>query len=145
MKRHYATSVTSPAGTLAAAPTVASLALEAATLESVQVIIPPGHSALTGVRVVRQDVTILPWSPGTWLSGDSENEVWEIGSYFDAGDLHMEAYNTDIFDHTFYLRFNLADDAPRALIGPPAPQPLPGLESSGPPTDALSAAALLAR
>jgi len=70
-------------------------------------LIPPGHLALAGIRVLYGLDPILPAAPDSWIKGDGES--LNFPEFFDPPEqpyeLRVQGYNTDeTFPHTFYLR-----------------------------------------
>ena len=107
--RLYTTNFTVPALTAIAAPFSQAVPLDDVQLDSVRIIIPPGHIALTGLAIFWSGTQIVPYGAGTWISGDDEiidypfdGEITEFG-------LSCVGYNTDIFPHSFKLRWLTTD------------------------------------
>ena len=74
-------------------------------VDTIQIVIPPGHRGLTGIQITNGGTPILPWGQGTgYLIGDDDKLSYDIGCELDSS-LSINAYNTDVFRHNFYLRF----------------------------------------
>lgn len=109
MKRLYETTFTVAAGTAIAAPQLLPVALEDAQLESVRIIIPDGHNGLTGLQIQWSGVQVVPFGQGTWITANGEVIDWDWADEITAGGLALAGYNTDVFAHSFYLRWTIAD------------------------------------
>ena len=128
--RIYSITVTVPSGIQPTSPQVTSWFTEDAWVDTVEVEVPPGHNGLTGIRLTKSDVQILPWSNNTWFTVNDYTRVFPIDDYIPTGDLKIQAYNTGSYPHTFFLRMSVHTyDGKQAapLQGAPA---LP--ETSGP-------------
>lgn len=120
MDRVYQFAVTVPAGTLQSAPMAQNLTLENETVKDIELSVPNGHARLTGVRVQRQDLSLLPWGRNVWIIEDNYHRVFDSGITIRANDLTVYAYNEDIFPHTFYLRITMTNYVVPAEL-PPTP------------------------
>lgn len=101
-----------PVGTLQAAPQIQTVTLDDLVLETVQVIIPDGHNGFTGIAITSQRLPVVPFAPGTFLVGNGEQPVFPYGRQVGANQLTVTTFNTDIYPHTFYLRWTLTEDTP---------------------------------
>lgn len=98
------TKVTVPLGTLQAAPTSTQWDLGNVVVETLEIMVPKGHSGLTGIHVDYQGVPLVPFSlPATFLVAADETITVPLDLEIGAP-LTIVAYNTDQFDHAFYLR-----------------------------------------
>lgn len=120
MIRVYEGDLTVPAGTAIAAPVTQAVQLTEGHLAKARILIPPGHSGLTGLRITWSGTQIFPYNTGTWLTSDDEILDWDFDYDVTANGLALTGYNTDIFPHTFYVRF---------YIGPRAASPVAGIQS----------------
>ena len=71
------------------------------------VLIPAGHHALAGMRVLYGIEQIFPRQKDTWLKGEDEpiavDEFWDLVEQ--PVTLRVQGYNLDdTHDHTFYIR-----------------------------------------
>lgn len=121
--RVEAFTVTVPASTAASAPVTQALPLGLADVLSVEIVIPDGHAGLTGLRFYYSGEQIIPRSG--WIIGNDHHLDWPLTRYPERGDWSARAYNTDVFEHSFYLRFLLSDlgrdyaaPAPLQLVTP---------------------------
>jgi hypothetical protein len=117
VKRIYEAQFTVPAGTVIAAPVSQPVVLEDANLDTVRVIVPDGHSGLTGLRITWGGVQILPINPGTWVVSNNEIFDWPADEEVTANGLSLTGYNLDVYPHAFYLRFQISDRAGSPVAG----------------------------
>jgi len=104
----YTAKLTVPAGTPRDSPVSVSVDLAKAVLTRILVRIPPGHCAVTGLRILYGRLQLWPEERGTWLSGDDETLTWD--EYFelphDPTRLTIEGYNESTeYEHSFLIRF----------------------------------------
>lgn len=102
--RVYEADLTVPAGTAAAAPISAVWALDQGTLIKVRIVVPSGHNGLTGIRVLWAGTPIIPYAGAAYIVANNEQMEWEINQEVNIGSVSIQAYNTDIYPHSFYLR-----------------------------------------
>jgi len=103
----YTVKLTIPPNTAKDSPVSTTVELAKAVLTRMSVRIPPGHCAVTGLRILYGRLQLWPEEKGTWLSGDDETLTWD--EYFelphDPTRLIIEAYNeSERYDHTFLIR-----------------------------------------
>lgn len=112
----YAFQVTIPAGTPVSSPVVTNVTLPVRSLSALEVIVPPGPMGFMGFAVTMGGVHVLPINAGTYIVTDDEVIHWPVSDLPTSGAWQVTGYNTDVFDHTVYLRF-LVDliPTPRAL------------------------------
>lgn len=97
------------AGTARATPSSQSVDLTATRLDRVEVLIPSGHSGLTGVQLQYDGVTVLPWGvPDTWLIGDGETIDFASGLSMGHA-ATLRGFNADVYDHSWYVRLVVTD------------------------------------
>jgi hypothetical protein len=107
--RYVDASVTTPAGTAIASPQTTSVDLGAVVALSAQLIVPPGHSGLTGWRVVYSGTVILPFNlPAQWVIADSYMNEFVIDHEVDRT-LQIITYNLGVYPHTHYCRFKVTN------------------------------------
>jgi hypothetical protein len=94
-------------------------------VERVDVVIPPGHQALTGLQIQWGARQVLPYDGAEFLVGDNDEITVELGLYVQAGILVVRTFNTDdTFAHSHLLRAYVIDlerDTGLVLPLPPAP------------------------
>lgn len=121
--RYYPVELTVPASTPLGNPTILAVPLEDNVLVDIEVIIPAGHVALTGVRVLSSNQQILPWGNLSWLKGNDYTRVFDYDAEVNSKAISVQGYNVDSVAHTFYLRFHIRDrvnpdsGTPSSVIG----------------------------
>lgn len=124
-----------PAGTTRAAPQTTSLSFNAGIVERIEILVPPGPSGLAGFRILHSNTVVIPYDPDEWIIADNEVLKWSTEGYPTGSAWGFRAHNTDVFDHTFYLRLFVVEtrrsDVVRAQLVSIAP--------SGTAEDSLSA------
>lgn len=121
MRQYTPLSVTVPANTVASSPVSQSWRLYPGIVHTFRIDIPAAHSGLTGIRLVYQGTPIVPFDlsqyiqlPGQTFTIPYEDQIMDRG-------LVAQAFNTDVYPHTFYL---WADVDPR-IPGQPPPGFIP--------------------
>ena len=98
--------LTCPAGTPVDTPLVTQPALGDIWIDNIELRIPSGHNGLTGIYVANNNTAIITFgSPPTYLIGSDDLLTFDAGVECDT-QLSIVTYNTDVFDHTFYLRIS---------------------------------------
>lgn len=113
-QQFFAFKVTVPAGTATATPTSTSVAFDQATVQTIEIVIPDGHAGLTGIALAQAHQQIIPQNTGQWIISNDEKLSFPVEDFLDNGDWQAICYNTDVYDHSFYLRFLCAD-----IVAPP--------------------------
>lgn len=113
--------ITVPAGTLDTAPQTTALTLRDAVLERIEVRIPPGPSGLVGFAFLHSGQQVIPFVVGQWIIADNESLDWPVENYPTGNKWSVRAYNTDVYDHTLYLRLHFRELS-QPILG--APQPI---------------------
>lgn len=108
--------VVAPKGTPKAAPIEVATAFNPAELVRVEVIIPDGVTYLAGLRILMAHAQAIPSTAGAWIVANDEKIELETVGYSNSGAWSVLVYNTDIFDHTFHIRYHVADFA---ITAPP--------------------------
>jgi hypothetical protein len=121
--RFYAPSLTVPAGTAASSPLVLDVSFAAGVVTAVQIVIPDGHAGFTGLQIAQAHQQVIPIGSGQWIIGNDDKIDWDVDDQLDNGNWQLIGYNTDIFPHTFYVRFLVNE------ITLPAAQPISGNEA----------------
>lgn len=112
--------VTVPAGTTSASPQVSDTSFPPRSVESIEIRVPPGPSGLVGFRVTMAGNPVIPVNTDEWVITDNEIINWPLTGYPDSGAWQVTAYNTDIYDHTIYVRFLLNQVTGQAATASPA-------------------------
>lgn len=96
--------ITTLAGTTPAAPLVSDIALPHGVLETIELLIPPGHLGATGIRFLLSGQQVLPWSNATvWIVGDDLDQLFDMNTTT-AEHFQAVTYNVGNFAHTHYVR-----------------------------------------
>lgn len=121
--RYYPVELTVPASTPPGNPAKQAVSLEDNDLIDIEVIVPAGHVALTGFRVLSSNQQVLPWGNSSWIKSDNYTRVFDYNDEIGADAISVQGYNVDVIDHTFYARFHIRDrtdtnsGTPSAIIG----------------------------
>lgn len=103
----YAFAVTIPAGTPQSAPVTVDCMFDPAAVSEVDITIPPGPSGLVGFQLWVLGGQVIPSNQGGWIVGDNRVIPWQVEGQPDSGAWQVVGYNTDIYDHTLYLEFQV--------------------------------------
>lgn len=107
--------VTCTKGTAKATPQTNTWALGNVLLNRLSVRVPRGHAGLTGIVVLYNGVAIFPVAnPVTYIVTTGETLGQDFNEEEVSSALTIQTYNTDVFDHTFYLRADISLFLPRA-------------------------------
>lgn len=101
--------VTVPAGTPKGAPIEVSTPWPAGELVGIEVAIPDGPNGLVGFRILLASSQAIPSTAGAWIVGNDDRLSWDTIGYPNSGAWSVLAYNTDLFDHTFHVRYEVSD------------------------------------
>lgn len=101
--------VTVPKGTPKAAPIETQTPFPHGELVGIEVKIPDGHNGLTGFRLLLAGGPAIPATAGAWVSGNDDELDWNTIGYPNSGAWSLQAYNTDLFDHVFHVRYLVSD------------------------------------
>lgn len=96
--------VTVPAGTAIAAPQTTSLTFDRGVVENMEILVPPGPSGLVGFRILHSGDAVIPHDRSKWIIADNEVIKWPLEGYPTGRAWAITAYNTDVYDHSLYLR-----------------------------------------
>jgi hypothetical protein len=117
--------VTTPPNTTAAAPQSTNWTVGNGVVDRVDVVIPPGHQALTGLQIQWGGRQVFPYDGAEFIVGDNDEITVALGLYVQAGILVVRTFNLDdTFAHSHLLRAYVVDleqDAGLVLPLPPAP------------------------
>jgi hypothetical protein len=102
----YPVYVTVPRNTPPDDPHVESVEVEGNVITEIDILIPYGHMALTGISFWYGDDQIHPTPKGSWIKG---NEIWIthktrilLPERYNV--ITVKAFNLDeVYDHTFYV------------------------------------------
>lgn len=100
----FEASITIPASTLSAAPTVVTFKIAHGIIAKFMVRPRPGHAALAHLVILHHEHQIVPSTEGMNLSGDAHSIDWEeyYESYHPPYELKLKGWNDDdTYPHTF--------------------------------------------
>lgn len=100
--------VTIPAGTAQSAPVTTDIAFPSRVVQAVTWKVPPGPSGLMGWRLTMSGGNAVLPTGGGWVVADDQSDTWPVTNQPDSGAWEVTGYNTDIYDHSVYLTFQLA-------------------------------------
>lgn len=110
-----------PAGTAKSAPQTTSVAFADGQLVRVELDVPSGHNGLTGIQILAATGQFIPYTEGAFLVANDHLFGWDVIGIIDTGSFQARCYNTDVFDHSFHLRFSVLDFAYALAPTPPPP------------------------
>lgn len=99
--------VTVPSGTALSTPQTTSMGMNPGIVERIEILVPPGPSGLVGFQVRHSGDTVIPHDSTKWIISDNERIDWRVEGYPEGNAWAFRAYNTDVYNHTFYLRFHV--------------------------------------
>jgi len=113
----YIAQLSIPANTSETSPTEKTLEIEGAILNTIHCLIPDRHVGLARLAIFYGIEQIFPYESGTWLSGNDEsfniNLKWPLPE--SKITLILKGWNEDdTYDHTFYLRLEVAEQPEEA-------------------------------
>ncbi len=74
-------------------------------LKGIDLTIPSGPSGYAGIQWLVDGNTIIPFDqPGEWIISDDAKIHFEFDDEVGSG-IQVQGYNTDMWDHTFYMIF----------------------------------------
>lgn len=145
MDRLYTTTVAVPAGTLQSAPFIQQLPLEDANLKRVTITVPDGHNGLTGIRVLWANQQIVPWGNNSYITANNRTIDVDFNDYITVSGLTFQAFNIDVFAHSFYCELTVTDTLSRQQLAQTPATATAVVSSATPPVqDPLSPDALIA-
>lgn len=125
VNRVEAFAVLVPASTPVASPALTDVSFQDGIVQWIEVDVPSGHNRLTGLQVLAAHGQAIPYTAGEFLVVSARELHYDITGFIDTGSFQANAYNTDVYDHTFYLRFGVLDFAYVTQAQPVAPLPPP--------------------
>ena len=103
--------VTCPAGTAQAAAIETDLSFAAGTVRQLDILIPAGHSYLTGIAVAQSHGISIPASGDDWIIGDDNTLNYYVKDSFNNGSWSAFTYNSDVtYPHSWQLRFHVFEN-----------------------------------
>lgn len=119
--RYVSYSITTPAGTAIATPLNTPLNLADCQIVSAQILIPAGHSGVTGIQLVESGGVILPFgNPGTWIIGDDRDIPLTLNVQSSTA-MSWRTYNLGNYPHTHTILLHTVDLPAQTLTLASAP------------------------
>jgi hypothetical protein len=97
-------SITTPIGTLAAAPLVTALNWRQGYPVRIEIRFPPGPSGLVGFQLAHSGEVIIPKDKTEFLITDNEIVIWPLDNFPYNAVYTARTFNTDVYSHTIQLR-----------------------------------------
>ena len=122
--RFEAPIVTCPASVLHTAPQTIALPFNGGLVRKIGIVIPAGHSGVTGIALGFGNQPIMPLTVGTFYSGDDDDLKFDYTDNNPGVSWQAFVYNEDLQPHSWQVRFDLdevADRAPPIVVSPIAP------------------------
>lgn len=119
-----------PAGTPIATPVTVSMAMPPRAVKRITARIPPGPGGTMGFAIGSAGRSIIPYDQTKWIVTDNEVIPWDVFDQIDSGAWELRGYNTDLFPHTVYVRFEV--ELPDPARNTAADQPIPIGQLSAP-------------
>lgn len=108
---------TIPAGTSSLSPVTIAFGFDDGQVDMIDILIPPGPSGLVGFAIVHSSQPVIPYTAGDWIIGDDEKLPWPLSNFPTGGKWSLIGYNSDVYDHTIYVRFLITEVTP-TVTGP---------------------------
>jgi hypothetical protein len=99
--------VTAAAGVAKAAPVTVALPFTDGVIHHITVIVPRGPSGLSGFQLRYDGVQQIPRTAGEFIVTDDEKIGFDVEGYPTGSHWQLTTYNTDIYSHTYEVRFLL--------------------------------------
>lgn len=112
----YSFAVTIPAGTPLAAPTTVNTTFAEGVVEQVDLMVPPGSSGLMGFQLWVLGGQVVPTNLGGYFIWDGRTQSLVLSDLPDSGAWQVVGYNTDIYDHTVYVDYQVTPSGLLASI-----------------------------
>lgn len=109
------------AGTAQATPATTDVRFPDGVVDAVEIVVPDGCAGLVGFQLVYSGQPVIPRNPAQFIVANGEVIKWPLSNYPAGGRWAVNAYNTDVFNHTIFLRFlvnefNTQDDGTVAPV-----------------------------
>lgn len=118
IRRTYTFDVSCPANTPASAPVSVDVSFRASRVEWIQIVIPDGHSGLTGIALAQGHGQVLPATAGQFIEGNDEEPRFEFTDLLGNGNWQALLYNQDTIAQPWQIRFEVAIPQPAGIVGP---------------------------
>lgn len=103
----YSFEVTIPAGTALASPQKTAMTFSTRFVRRILIKVPPGPAGKMGFQIASTGTQFIPANTGHWIITDNEQITWDIANAIQSGSWQLIGYNTGIYDHTVYVRFEV--------------------------------------
>ena len=120
--------ITIPVGSSRAAPVTFQMQQPSRRVESIEVDVPSGPNGNTGFQIASSGVPVIPHNLGAWIVPNAQHFVWASAIWPSSGDWQLIAYNTGLYPHTLWVRFNV-NAITQAAAAAPVPPDLSALSS----------------
>ena len=134
MRQVFTFDVECPASTPQSAPLEIATKVPAGEPVSVRIIIPDGHSGLTGIALAVAHQPCIPFNERLtvgesfdFIEGNDETPDWDLEGYPDSGAWSAFVYNTDTNPHKWQVRFVIGDVLLPGGVAAPAITPTLGV------------------
>lgn len=117
MTRIQSYPVTTPANTLASAPQSTLIQFSPGTVTQIDIKVPPGPSGNLAINVNSGGNNYIPVNSNAFLFPDDDDLVFRLSAAPNSGNWTIIAYNTDVWDHTFYVTFHVEDNLTAPVAG----------------------------
>lgn len=129
MHQYTPLSLLVPAGTPASSPAAKTWTLYPGYVHSFRIRIPPGHGSNTGVRLVYQGTPIIPFDAASYLTGGGQTFEIPFADQIMNRGLVVQGFNTDKWDHTFFMWADVNPHLPGTGKAAPATPAAGGLSA----------------
>lgn len=111
------------AGTTQLAPATTDLVFNDGIVDRLVITVPPGPSGLSGFQILYDGQSVIPYTGGQFIVADNRVIDWDMHNYPTGQGWQIRAYNTDVYDHTYYLEFHITE-IPINRLGGLTPVPI---------------------
>lgn len=101
--------VTIPAGTPLASPATFPMVFADGTVTEITAKILDGPSGLVGFHINAGGSQYVPRTAGSFIRPNDDYFVWPVANAINSGSWGLTGYNTDIWDHTIQVGFQIND------------------------------------
>jgi hypothetical protein len=120
----FAFDVTIPLGTPVVSPVTVNLTMPPRVVRRVSWRVPPGPAGLMGWALAAAGQPMIPVNSGQWIVTNDEADTWDVDQYLTSGAWQLMGWNTGLFDHHVYLRFQVDLVQDLNTVQPVAPIPV---------------------
>ena len=102
-------SVTIPKNTPSSAPVTVDLSFNPGQVDEIEIDIPPGSAGLMSWQLAYGDQSVIPHDSSQYITVDDTSLRWPLTDFPTGSGWAVTGYNTDIYDHTFQVRFLITE------------------------------------